>query len=173
MILGYDSLRPRPRPQLGRGRGLGLGLGPALLAACCLLWQTMNGRPCGRSIVCLCVAALHSAPFGWLVATRVADGLHGLMDLTCTWRDLGPLLLPQPHRTAPRNASGTLPWCIVSLYVSPPQHNTTLHHTSDYAPQHKPTTPLLQAHHCHSSKHSSTTLGHADDAGHVVNSHLL
>ena len=128
MIPGHDSLRPRPRPRLGRGRGRGLGLAPALLAACCLSWQTMNGRPCGRSIVWLCVAALHSAPFGWLVATRVADGLHGLMDLTwCPRRattDFYSSFAP-PHRTSER--FWNLPWCIVRGYVSPPQHNTKSH----------------------------------------------
>ena len=155
---------------------LGLPRRCLLLAACCLSWQTMNGRPCGRSIDRLRLPLRVCSPLCsiWLVATHVADGLHGLMDLTCTWRDLGPLLLPTPpHRTSER--FWNLPWCIVRGYVSPPQHNTTLHHTSDHAPQHKPTTPLplLQAHHCHCNKHSSTTLGHADDAGHVVNSHLL
>ena len=45
---------------------LGLARRCLLLAACCLSWQTMNGRPCGRSIPRVCVAFLHSAPFGWL-----------------------------------------------------------------------------------------------------------
>ena len=73
-----------------------LGCGPALLAACCLSWQTMNGRPCGRSIDRLPLHGCSPLCSIWFVATHVADGLHGLMDLTCTWRDLGPLLLPHP-----------------------------------------------------------------------------
>ena len=140
-------------------------------AACCLLlvvanneWSTLWAidpmRLRGFSPLCSI----------WLVVTHVADGLHGLMYLTWAWHVLGPLLRTS---TTTSERFWNLPWCIISMYVSPPQHNTTVHHTSDHAPQHKPTTPLLQAHYCHSNKHSSTTLGHADDAGHVVNSHLL
>ena len=78
-------------------------------AACCLLlvvanneWSTLWAinptRLRGFSPLCSI----------WLVVTHVADGLHGLMDLT--WgrvaRPRTSTLLP-PHRTAPRNASGT------------------------------------------------------------------
>ena len=117
-----------------------LGFGAALLAACCLSWQTMNGRPCGRSIDrlrgCSPLCSI------WLVVTHVADGLHGLMDLT--WgrvaRPRTSTLLP-PHRTAPRNASGTFlgassagtsahrsttPHCTIP--VTTPHSTSLLHH---------------------------------------------
>ena len=98
--------------------------------------------PVGDRSHAFCVAALHSAPFGLLVATRVADGLHGLMDLT--WgrvaRPRTSTLLP-PHRTAPRNASGTFlgassdctsayrsttPHCTIP--VTTPHSTSLLHH---------------------------------------------
>ena len=46
-----------------------------------------------------------------------------------------------------------LPWCIVSMYVSLPQHNTTLHHTSDHAPQHKP----IQHYYTHTTTTATNT----------------
>ena len=74
------------------------------------------------------MAALHSAPFGWLVATRVADGLHGLMDLTCTWRDLGTL--PLPHPTALHLGTLVEPSLVHRQVVRQP--TAAQHHTAPY-----------------------------------------
>ena len=112
-------------------------------AACCLLlvvanneWSTLWAidptRLRGFSPLCSI----------WLVVTHVADGLHGLMDLT--WgrvaRPRTSTLLP-PHRTAPRNASGTFlgassvctsahrsttPQCTIP--VTTPHSTSLLHH---------------------------------------------